>query len=545
MPKGLILPYVIEDSRKGHPFTREMEAAVLLALAHGGKRRPIIPLSGPETLEFIMKALYPIWAVPWDDRSIIIDGLNLSSDKLTRLEIPDVKAFTEEIMRGSRSPKSYVNVLRRGLKKFWNPLSPVEVSVEGFIGDVHFLEELCEVLRGKGIRGARFEETLAPIPPKVDLKDARERAERFTWESRIVKSHVAALRYAVKVLEGETARFRERVKRETEHLTRVYAEKIASAREAAEKRIRDLRKRMDAELKKTEKAYTKIIKEALKRRESLEKTVRRLEGAIETYLERRESSRRKGSKRGVKYWDGKVKKYRRMLSEAKSDLREVERLVREINWEMEKRLDSVKDGYRSLIAQEAEKVNALEACMKVEVGERRRLLEEVEELTSKIKSRIELAIEDLTRALMRLTSRTAPWKFEEATIIWVPSYIVKYRSQKGERYKVYPPVNIKESEGVLKWVRRAIFSFNLESRMFALIQPRSGAFERRLFKTLEEALEADKALRETIDGIGKSENLLKKEGFKTSAIEGLEALKAEGWITLDERNDLLSTYLTA
>ena len=544
MPKGLILPYIFEDSRKESPFTREMEAATLLALADEGKRRPMILLGEQETVEFISKVLYPVWAIPWGERSIIIDGLKLTSDTLTRFEIPDVKAFTEDLMRCSQNSESYKDALKRSLQLFEGPFPLVEVVLEAFIGDEDVLKEFYEAIEERIWTGAKPEGGLAPIPPRVDPEEALERAGEFTREWRIVKSQVAALRYAVEVLEDETAHYKNRVEREIEHVTRFYEEMIASARESAEKEIKELVKRMNAELREAEKTYARMLKETLKKRERLRKAVRRLEGTLETYLERRESSRRKGSNRGVKYWDGKVKKYKRMLSEAEDELREAERLTKELNREREEHLTSIKERYRALTAQEAEKVNILEARRDREVKERRKSLEEIEEIASQIKARIELIIEELNRVLKRLVSRTMPWKAEEATIIWTPSYVVKYRSQKRERYKVHPPINVEDSEGVLKKIQRAILSFSLEYRILSLVQPRSGALERRLFKTLEKRLEADKALREIIDKIGESNNLLEKEEFKDSAVKGLRSLEEEGWISPDERSDLLRIYLS-
>ena len=61
--------------------------------------------------------------------------------------------------------------------------------------------------------------------------------------------------------------------------------------------------------------------------------------------------------------------------------------------------------------------------------------------------------------------------------------------------------------------------------------------------TLEEKVKTEETLEENLRGLGESNNLLSNENFKEALTQGLEELKAEGWIKQEESNLLMKRHL--
>ena len=95
----ITLPYVVEDDERKKPFTQDMETAAILCLAEAKRKKPRILGTSQEKLLFISKLHYPLWTIPWDNDSIIVDGLEMFSHTTTYTKPPDVKLFVEDLQR--------------------------------------------------------------------------------------------------------------------------------------------------------------------------------------------------------------------------------------------------------------------------------------------------------------------------------------------------------------------------------------------------------------------------------------------------------------
>ena len=60
--------------------------------------------------------------------------------------------------------------------------------------------------------------------------------------------------------------------------------------------------------------------------------------------------------------------------------------------------------------------------------------------------------------------------------------------------------------------------------------------------TFEEKIRTDKALEENLQRLLESNNLLTNQSFREGLSQGLEELKAEGWVKQEESSILMKTY---
>ncbi|HIE14921.1 TPA: hypothetical protein EYP70_06575, partial [Candidatus Bathyarchaeota archaeon] len=339
MRKEVIIPYLIHDGQE-YLFTKDLEAAVILVFVEVNRKKPILFL-GEEDIDYISKLLYPFWAIPWKDKSIIIDGLNILSEKLSRLEIPNVNAFIEALLRGSKSPNLFIKALSDGLKLFDEPLSSKEIALESFVGEIDVLNDLENVIMK--IENRVIEEIEGTcIEPRLQEDEANLKAKTFVDEWRNLKSNISALQYAQIILKEEVLKHLKRVRNEIDYITRRYAEKIELTSVDANKKVAVFEKEMQKELKNIEKTYRKKLKDLSKVKARREATLNKLRESLMDYIEKRDAERAAGSEKRVRYWTARIKARRKQLDDARKNVKAVKVAIEKAKLEFKKKSKSIK-----------------------------------------------------------------------------------------------------------------------------------------------------------------------------------------------------------
>ena len=544
MPRNLILPYVIEDSERKRTFSWRMEAATILCLAEAERKKPKILRRTPEDISYISKMLYPLWAFPWDEICLIIDGLGLSYHKVAHKILPDIKEFTEDLKRSTVSRGQYRSVLDKHRKTFREFPSTIEISLNAIIGDKEALADLFSFIT----HGLHVEEdsskraTNSLIPPRIGMEEASEKAGGLIKEWRSLLSDIRALRYAEETLDKEMKRHEEKALEEVEELLRTYERRISEQGLLVEKRVREIMRKRETMVKGTVRDYEKRLKAASKEREKLELATRRLEQVLKGYEKRREALRGKKPRRDTYYWDSKIAFYRERIREQSWRVRAASGMAEKIRREGEETLEKIREDHQRMINKETEKIEVLKSSRELEVSKRRGEVEELQRSASNIKAQIGRLIQEKEQSAAMLRDMTVSCGLNEITLVSIPLYMVRYVSMDRDRIEVYPPVVAESYDGIIRRIQRAIWTFSLESRIRLLIRSRSKVFDDKLFKNLEKHLQRDKHLKDEMDDIGKSNNLLMIPGFRDAIINGLRELEEEGWINADEKNEILGIY---
>ena len=77
-----VLPYLTRGADGDEKCSVDFERAAILCLSETRRKKPGILLGSQERISCVSKLYYPLWAVPWNGKCIIIDGLDiLSSEK--------------------------------------------------------------------------------------------------------------------------------------------------------------------------------------------------------------------------------------------------------------------------------------------------------------------------------------------------------------------------------------------------------------------------------------------------------------------------------
>jgi len=538
----LILPYTVEDADRKKPFEYDMEVAAALCLAEAKRRKGGILGGLPERVSFVSRLYYPLWAVPWEDESLIMDALVFLSYTVTHMKLPDLETFTEDLQKHARVRNLYRDSLKTHAKTLRDFIASAEIPIDAVIANEALLLGIFDyVNQGLSLK-KNMVGPLVLIPPRLDEKAALEKARKLLSQWRQIQSEIKGLYYAINLLSEKKDFHEQKVLREVEQIKEKYEKEILNLKPVVKERIGQLMMQRDGEIEEVLKATEKEANAALKKRHKLERELQKLELSKDEYRQRRKARERKGDRRGASHWDLKIRMCQKKISDVKRQIQDVSRLVDRIHRQNEAEVKRLEESYREAINGEEERILELEALRDSEVAEKQEEIEELRSETSSIIRQIEQLMEQKVSHASRLEELTIPWKANGVTLICLPFYLVRYETEAKSRYDVHPPTVAEDYNGIIKRIQKAVLSFSLESRINLLLRPRSKAIKEVLASIFTQKIRRDEAFEKVVYTMGSSNNLLRASGFKEVLTRGMEELAREGWISLEEKDLILKTY---
>jgi hypothetical protein len=539
---SLTLPYVVEDKDRKKPFTRDMEATAVLCLAEAKRKKPGILGAPPEKLSFVSKMHYPLWAVPWENECIIMDGREILSHTTVHMKLPDVKVFVEDLKRSRTARELFRNTLKSHTKTFEDFVKTTQVSMNTIVANREILSAISRYIeQGLALKkGAK--ELATSIPLKADEKTAMERAENLFNRWRQIQSEIKGLRYAINVLDEETKLHEQKIVGEIEQMRETFKDKISSIKSKVEEKVEQLTKERDAKIKRIFKVSQRELKVALNERTKDEQKLEKLERDKLVYQKRKQIRKSKGDETGVTYWDHKTKVCKNKISEVKGKIKVLSRFIERTRKQGELGVKKLNESYQEMIAKERKRISDLETLRDSQIEMTKKEAKELVSEVSSITNLIEQLIEQKKLHASQLKEITIPWRSEGVTLINMPFYVFRYETEEKSRYYVHPPVVAMGYEGIIRRIQKTIWSFSLESRIKLLLRPESRAFEEMFTSIFAETVREDETLGKAIYEMGSSNNLLNVQDFGEALVRGVEELKVEGWINREEGDAILKAY---
>ncbi len=538
----LILPYVVEDEDRKKPFTRDMEAAAFLCLAEAKRKKPGILGAPPENISFVSKMHYPLWAVPWGNECIIVDGLRILSHTIVQMKPPDVKLFVEDLKRSRMARELFRNTLEIHSKTFEDFVETTLVSMNAIVANREIVSAISRYIeQGLALKkGAK--PSLTSIPLKLDEKAAMERAEKLFNRWRRIQSEIKGLRYAINVLDEETKFHEKKIVGEIEQMWETFEDKISRIKSEVEEKVEQLTKERDAKINRIFKVSERELKVALDEKTKDEQKLEKLETDKFVYQKRKQIRKSRGDEPGVTYWDHKIKVCKNKISEVKGKIKVLSRFIERTRKQGELGVKKFNESYQGMIVRERKRISDLETLRDSQIEMTKKESEEIVSKASLIKNFIEQLIEQKKLHASQLKEITIPWKPESVTSINMPFYVFRYETQEKSRYYVHPPVVAMGYEGIIRRIQKTIWSFSLESRIKLLLRPRSKALEEMSTSIFDERLRENEILGKVVYELGSSNNLLDEQDFGKTLAKGVEELKVEGWINREEGDAILRAY---
>ncbi|MGB9134055.1 MAG: hypothetical protein WCC63_00480 [Candidatus Bathyarchaeia archaeon] len=535
----LVLPFTAEDSDRKKRFSIDMEIGALLCLAEADRRKKTGVFRGAmETLTILSKLHYPFWAVPWEDRCLLIDGTETASYRLQYFRPPDVEAFVEHLKRSSTVQELYRNTLKSHRETFSHFLSKAEIHLVGLIVDKELLTDFSVFMRDSQ---AQTSGSKSLIQPGIDMEDAVKIEERVSEHHSILQSEIKGMQYAIDALTEETKSHVEKLRQELEQTREKHEERIALVKTEVEKKTFELEKERDTKIEAVAAANKREVEGRLEEKSKWERELTRLDQDKSEYDKRKELRRHKKDEVGEARWDARLREVKNQTYTVKGKVKALSDFISRSNRETEKTAKNMRDAYERLIDAEKEKISVLESLRDSEIGKKEKEMEELRRDTMTITDKIERLIDQKREHASMLKAATIQWKTETPTIIHMPHYLFQYETDKEKRHLVHAPAVARAPGGLVMKIRKTLRGYSLQSKMGTLLKPRSRAIETML-TNFEGRLNRDKGLQRSLNQVSAANNLLASPDFKETVRRGVGELEAEGWVKPEEKEAILESY---
>ena len=538
----LILPYVIEDVDRDKPFTRDMEIASLLCLAETRRKKKGLFDKSAEKLFFLSRLYYPLWAISWDDNCLILDGLGFFSYDISYMTMPDIELFSENIERSRKVRESYRNTLKSHAKTFESFINEDRILVKGIISDRDILFNISKCIKKSLGESDNKPSPSALVSPTLDKKIAEKAVEKLVQNWMQIQSDIKGLQYAIDVLNEETKAHEEKTLQEIVQIREIYEVELSRVKNEVGSQIERLILERDKKLQRISKISEREIKRKLREKAKIEKELRKLELENVEYRKRREIRKRRGDKVGVARWKYKLEVCGNKISEIRSRLQIVSSLLDRVYKEREDAIKKLNTAYQTLIEGENKKVRQVEVRRDYENQAKKLEIDDLRADTLTIINLIKQLMEQKQQHASNLRAVTIPWKIKQTTMVYLPFYLVQYKSKRKSRYQLYSPAVAMGHQGILTKIQKALKTHSLESRINLLLHCLSNALDKILSSTLISRIKEDKALSARLRTMGNSNNLLDMPEFKEKLRRGMEELQEEGWIKSEEKDTVLNIY---
>lgn len=530
----VVLPFVVEEAKRDKPFTQNMEKAALLCLAEAKRRKkPGILGAQPESLVFLSKLHYPFWIVPWENESLIVDGLGIVSFNIQYKKTPDTEFFIEHVKRSSTSHELYLGALKIHEEAFKDFLAALEIPVEGVVSDKKLLLSIDEYLRASEMKKKVSFHAESLISPRLTDSALQENVKKMVTCYQQIQLETETLRNAVALINEETKKHQEELQKEIEQIQSFYAAEISRLKPEVDKKLESLTVEMNERLRNIEEAMRQERESQLKEKEKLERELERAEQSKNNLKARLKS--------GSGHWALKLREYENNILELKRKIQATVEFLEKLEGENTRLVEEVKALYEAEIEHEQKKILDLEKMRDFKIGKKQTQIDELQALNVSIVNDIEALIRQKEMHASALKEVAVPLKLEQTHLIYMPFYLAEFKAETKTRYQVFSPALASTHRGILKKIQK-MFRRSLESRIHMLLRSRSKDLEKMLSKTLMKRIKADTSLQRILREKGVANNVLATSNFKEAIKDGVKELESEGWIKPEEKETILKTY---
>jgi hypothetical protein len=539
---SLDLPFAVPAKEGGKPVTPSMEVAAIFLQAEAKSRKQGLLGAAKASVLFVSKLRYPLWAVPWRNRSLIIDGLGVSPSIMVKQQAPDVIRFIEDVERGASVRELFRSTLEKHLNTFSDFAGRNHVPVDSMIADTELLSAIDDYLReAAGVQKQGEEISAALAPLKFDLQMAVETAKLVQNLDKQLRSEKSSLEYARDLLD-ETVKLHEQMMlKEISSARQIYDDQIAQLKPAVEKRLDHLIKERDSRIAKMNRIKETELKGKESEKTRRERELQKLELSKASMVRKRETRRQKHDKIGEAHWDHKIRTTENRANEVKARIRALAAFIEKTNAQAEADAEKLKQGYRWLIDQETRKIRDVETQRDETVEVKQKEIDAFKLVATKIRQDIDELSARKMEETEELRSLSIDQQFDDVTLLCVPFYLVGYQTEDTKRFHVFSPVKALSAEGVVATIRKKLRDIRAEPRVSLFLQPRSEAMTQMIDSVVDKKMESDKSFSEDVIEAASSHNIVLKDNFKEMLMKGAKELKTEDWITLREEA-LLKAY---
>ena len=525
---GLILPFSVLSENRTEPFSEEMGKAAIYCFAEleRVKGGGLILKKPEEKLVFLAEFCYPLWLAPWDDLTLVFDGLKTTAHTLTYKTIPDVKAFMENVQRSSKSLETYMAFLSDSINYF-QISSEKTMVVDALITEPNSLNELSIYLSD-----ARQVETSSSeivfLSPTIEESTISSLIQELENLKRDFQEEINILYDNMKLLNKITHNFVKIIRSNMRTVKEEFSGEIKKQESIIKPKINRINEEYDEQVTKLTKEFKKQLLPLQKEKVKLEKTKEQLFNKIERCNIEAKTCATNKDVVGERKW-------KEQASEGKKELSEVEARIDELEEKMKKMEESkslevfrLRSELETKVKEAKKDLLELEASRDAKIQLQQQEIEKLENLTSGIIQQIDSMAKLREADITNFEKLGVKRKSKTHCLVYMSFYLACYQAELKKRYVLFPP-SLANSIRFSTKLKGALG----KTKVKQLIVPRFKAITSLLNK-VPMLIEQNAAFGREISESGDKADMLKLGSIREQIKSGLKQIKDEGWLSEKE-----------
>ena len=527
--KKLILPFAITGKDRFKPFTKNMEMAAMFYLAERDRKKGEgrVLKKQEEKLAYIAETCYPIWLIPWRGKTLTFDGLEFTNPAISYDELPDIKAFENDVQASSTSRQAYMAAISQNINYFQNFAGKEGKTIHGLITNPNFTSDLMEYLQDAAEIGKEAA-TKAILKPLLDETEVATSIGELADLRDLLEDEIKALGRSMKLLSKGTKEQAKALQVEIKKTTKEYDQKLRKLKPKVMAKIKKIQEKRNEEITRVSQKYDRKLRTFHQQRIRAERDLERYSSDI-ARIEADIKVTRDNKDEAGEF------QLTRKLDEIKKKLPLLDKEIKEISKEIENVEDAKKIEVSKVMAKPNDRVEEAMKCLHdIEAAKEARTrmeqqeLASLEEMTASIIKQIDTMIKAKEAALNEIDSLGNLEKRRKNALVYITIYFVCYETDAEKRYVVYPPSSV-GTMGI-KTKLKGVFG---AGKMKACLQSRSQAMA-TLLDRLVDLTQENPVFEKEITEAGIEANILRTTELKEGIKKGLTELKDEGWISETE-----------
>ncbi|MBM4400637.1 MAG: hypothetical protein FJ045_01665, partial [Crenarchaeota archaeon] len=441
------MPFSVLSENRKEPFTFDLEVATVFSLAEedrakgGGffSKRP------EEKIVFIAKIGYPLWLFPWSETTLIFDGLNRAKYTLPYAVIPDVKAFMENLKRGSKTRETHATFLSNHINYFQTPVTEKGVLIHGLISDPEFLSEF-DSYRHEAVAIAIDEQpsNVALLSPIIEESTISSTLEELKTLQLSFKEDVDRLYQCMKFINKATRHYVKVLHSKAKAVKEEFDVKINAQEEIVAPRVAHFKEDYDHRIVESAKSFEKQRLPVQKEKVKLEKSREQALAKIEHYKLEAKTRAEMDDSVGEQKWKEKSSETKKELSEIEDQLKQTEKALKDLEERKSLEIFNLRSELEAKIKEVRQPLLELESSRDAEILNYKQEAETLEQQTKLITDQLgrtaklrETGIANFAKLGVKQDT-----ELKEVALFYVPFYVACYQGESKKRYLMLPPSEV-------------------------------------------------------------------------------------------------------
>ena len=535
----LVLPFSVSAKDRTLPFTEEMEMATIFIVAESDRKKGegLILKKTAEELTFVSKSGYPIWLAPWSGKTLLFDGLDVSTRIIPYEILPEVKTFINDIQGSAATRQAYLAALSDHLHYFEAIKSVEEKTVRGLVTNLDLLQDFRQFLM-EGEESEQHEIKEACLTSNIDESFISSSLSELSDLKTTLEHDIQSLRDAMRLLNKTTKQHVDIIREETKKVQVNLSKQIAEAKSASMVKIRQIQEKYDVRILKTSQRFDKQLQDLHHERVKLEKAQERAIGKIERCNRDIQDSKMRKDAASERRWKDEKETWKREASTLKKSLEALDKQIEETESQKKIAVANVRAEFDAQSEEAMKEVRELEATRESKTQLSQQEIKALEDSTSIVLQQLDALTKTKRSSLEELDEMGMKELRRKTALAYVPFYLSCVRVEGKRKYIVYPPF----IAGNMKTTTKLKGLFGM-SKLASLFQPRSKAVANVLNQVIT-LTERDPVFEKELYDSGVQTNILKPTESRERILKGLNDLRNEEWVSINEAQTLSALLKT-